>query len=177
MKRLAAGLLLAALTGCTPLPDSYPVPEQRSYQSGPEPGPLGAMVVFSDPRSMEHIVGGFLPAAPDQTWRWAGESPTVKVRVSDKKNLRLRVNFTFPGESHTPLLPITVRFFVNDHLVETVAYRTAGILEFKKAVPEEWLIADNDNLIRCEVSPVYVAKADQAKLSMIVSEIGLERNE
>jgi hypothetical protein len=89
----------------------------------------------------------------------------------------MRLNFAFPDESHVPLLPITVRYFVNDKLLDTVVYKKAGVLEFRKAVPAEWLVADADNLLRWEISPVYVAKADGMKLSMIVSEVGLEKDE
>ena len=169
--------MAALLTGCTPLPESYPAPEQRDSKDGPEPEPLGAFVSFSDARSPDYVVGGFLPAAPDQFWRWASASPTVRVRVSERTGLRLRVNFAFPEESHRPLLPITVRYFVNDKLLEAVVYKQAGVLEFRKPVPAEWLLENADNLIRCEISPVYVAKADGMKLSMIVSELGLERDE
>lgn len=169
--------LAVLLSACTPLPESYPVPEQRSSKDGPEPEPLGAFVSFSDARSPDYVVNGFLPAAPDQLWRWASESPTVRVRVSEKTGLRLRANFSFPEESHKPLLPLTVKYFVNDKLLETVVYRQAGVLEFRKPVPPEWLVAEADNLIRLEISPVYVAKADGVKLSMIISDIGLERNQ
>lgn len=170
-------VLLALLGACTPLPESYRVPEQRNSKDGPEPEPIGSMVSFSDARSPDYLVGGFLPSAPDQLWRWATESPTVRVRVSEKTKLRMRVNFAFPDESHAPLLPITVRYFVNDKLLDTVVYKKAGVLEFRKAVPAEWLVADVDNLIRWEISPIYVAKADGVKLSMIVSEVGLEKDE
>lgn len=171
---MRACLVLAMLTcACTPLPESYAVPEQRSSKDGPEPAPLGAFVSFSDARSPDYVVSGFLPSAPDQFWRWASENPTIRVRVAEKSGLRLRVNFAFPEESHRPLLPITVRYVVNEKLLETVVYKQAGVLEFRKAVPAEWLL--QENLIRCEISPVYVAKADGVKLSMIISEIGLER--
>ncbi|MFN0101217.1 MAG: hypothetical protein ACKV2U_03895 [Bryobacteraceae bacterium] len=167
---------VAWLTACAPLPESYPVPEQRSVKDGPEPEPLQAFVSFSDARSPDYVVSGFLPAAPDSFWRWATTSPTVRVRVSENTGLRLRVNFAFPEESHTPLLPITVKYFVNDHLLEAVIYRRAGMLEYRRPVPAEWLLVDADNLLRCEIEPVYIAKADLVKLSMIVSEIGLERD-
>jgi len=159
------------------LPDSYPVPEQRSSKDGPDPEPLGAFVSFSDARSPDYVVDGFLPSAPDQLWRWASARPTVRVRVSRKTGLRLRVNFAFPDDSHKPLLPITVSYFINDRLLEAVVYKQSGVLEFRKAVPPEFLAEDADNLIRLEVSPIYIAKADGVKLSMIVSELGLERNE
>jgi hypothetical protein len=101
----------------------------------------------------------------------------VRLRVSRTAGLRLRVNFALPEESHKPLLPVTVRYYVNDKLLDTVVYRQAGMIEYRKTVPGEWLSTENDNLVRCETSPVYVAKADGVKLSMIVAEIGLEPNE
>ena len=169
--------MISSFTACTPLPESYRVPEQRTAVEGPEPEPRGAMVSFSDPRSPDYVVGGFLPNNPEDTWRWATTSPTVRVRVSTVENLRMRANFALPDESHTPLLPITVRYFVNDRLLDAVSYKKTGMQEFKKAVPADWLHTDAENILRCEISPVYVAKADGVKLSMIVSEIGLERND
>lgn len=169
-------LLAALLSGCTPLPQTYPVPDQRNSKDGPEPEPLGPFVTFSDARSPDYIVGGFLPGSPDSLWRWANEAFTVRVRVSDRNGLRLLMKFAFPDESHKPLLPITVKYFVNDKLLDTVVYKQAGVLEYRKPVPLDWLLQDADNLIRVEISPVYVAKADGVKLSMIVSDIGLEAN-
>jgi hypothetical protein len=170
-------MLLVALAGCAPLPESYAVPEQRKLEDGPEPEPLGAVVNFADARAQDYVIGGFLSAAPDQSWRWASEHPTVRLRVSRTAGLWLRVNFALPEESHKPLLPITVQYFVNDKLLDTVRYRQAGTLTYRKPVPAEWLSTDNENLIRCEISPVYVAKADGVKLSMIVAEIALELSE
>ena len=175
MKR--ALLFVVLLSGCAPLPEFYRVPEQRNAKDGPEPEPMGAMLSFSNSRASEYILGGFLASAPDQLWRWASASPTVRVRVSDTAKLRMRLNFAFPDESHGPLLPITVRYFVNDKLLDTVVYKKAGVLEYKKAVPAEWLVTNADNVLRWEISPIYVAKADGVKLSMIVSEVGLEKDE
>ena len=49
-------------------------------------------------------------------------------------------------------------------------------MEYRKAVPAELLNVDADNLVRLEVSPIYVAEADKQKLSLILSEIGLEQD-
>ncbi|MBI2686728.1 MAG: hypothetical protein HYX27_10465 [Acidobacteria bacterium] len=177
MKRVGLTLALVAMAACTPLPESYPVPEQRQQKDGPEPEPLGRWIRFSDGRAADYVISGFLRGAPDDTWRWASTNPTVRVRVSEAAGLRLRLNFAFPEESHKPLLPITVKYFVNDHLLDTVVYRKAGVLEYRKPVPADWLKTDVDNLIRWEIDPPYVAKADGVKLSMIVAEVGLERNQ
>ncbi|MBL8238373.1 MAG: hypothetical protein JNM66_13190 [Bryobacterales bacterium] len=174
MRALVLGLAL--LSSCAPLPESYPVPEQRVGEEGQEPEPLGAFVTFADARAEDYAVKGFLPAAPDQTWRWATENPTLRFRVSDVKGLRLRANFAFPEGSHRALLPITVKYFVNEQLLEAVVYKNAGTMEYRKGVPAEWLKVDTDNLVRMEISPVYVAEADKQKLSLILSEIGLEQD-
>ena len=177
MRRWAAAAALCALTACTPLPEAYPVPEQRMQKDGPEPEPLAGFVSMADPRSPDYVVEGFLPAGPGQSWLWATTNPTVRLRVSDTRGLRLRMNFAFPDDSHKALLPITVKYFVNEKLLDTVVYRQSGVLEYRKPVPGEWLKVNEDNRIRCEVSPVYVAQADGQKLAFVLSEIGLEHEQ
>ena len=177
MRRWALAAALGAITACTPLPDAYPVPEQRVQKDGPEPEPLAGFVSMADPRSPDYVVEGFLPPGAGQTWLWATTKPTVRVRVSDTKGLRLRMNFAFPDDSHKALLPITVKYFVNEKLLDTVVYKQTGVLEYRKPVPAEWLKVNEDNRIRCEVSPVYVAQADGQRLAYILSEIGLEHDQ
>ena len=177
MKAEAAIALLLLLPACTPLPDSYPVPEQRSSPGGVEPEPLGAFVSMADPRAPDYLVEGFLQASPGQTWRWTNATPTVRARLSQTKNLRLAMQLAFPNQSHTSLLPIRVRILVNGRLLDTPVFRTAGLHEYKKPVPAEWLSTENENIVRCEIDPVYIAEADKAKLGMILSAIGFELQE
>jgi hypothetical protein len=173
MRFCLAGVLLC-LAACAPLPESYPVPEQRLPVDGPDPEPMGAMLSFGAFRTKEHIVSGILEASADQTWRWTNDAPEVKVRLGRVENVKLVVRFALPKESHETLLPITIGYFVNDRLLDKVAYRRTGLLEFSKPVPKEYLAAGGENRIRCEISPVYIAQADKAKLGMILSEIGFE---
>lgn len=170
-------LLLGLLTSCAPLPESYPVPEQRPQRDGPEPAPLAGWVAIADPRAPDYLLEGFLPPGPGQSWVWTSDKATVRVRISDTKNLRMRVHFALPDQSHGPLLPITIRYFVNDRLLDTVVYRQTGHLEYRHPVPAEWLVPDQDIRLRMEISPVYIAAADKQKLGLILAEIGLERND
>ncbi|HEU0123200.1 MAG TPA: hypothetical protein VFQ91_21900 [Bryobacteraceae bacterium] len=177
MRRSALALPLLLLSACTPLPDSYPVPPQRTQGDAPDPEPMGSMVSFSKGNGPQHIISDFLNGPPDQLWRWTGEKPVVRVILKDTSNLRMRVGFAFPDQSHKPLLPITVRYYVNNHLLDTVVYKQSGVLEFRKAVPAEWLQPGPENYLGCIISPVYVAEGDGTKLAMVISEIGLEKND
>ncbi|MBM3785133.1 MAG: hypothetical protein FJW30_12275 [Acidobacteria bacterium] len=173
MNLRAAAMILAGLSSCTPLPESYPVPVQRGMENGPEPEPLRASISFDDPRLKDYLIGGFLEAGPGQTWRWAGEKPEVRLRLEALAGLRLRARFTFPHESHGPLMPITVRVFVNEKLLGAQIYRKPGELEFVKDAAEELLVA-GENRVRLEADRVYVAKADGVRLGMILTEIGFQ---
>lgn len=177
MIRSVTLLMLLPLGACTPLPDYYPVPAQRPASTGSEPEPLGPLVSFSDPRATQHIVDGFLDAALDQTWRWAQDKATVRVRVADANQQRFVLRAAFPEGSHNALLPIHAKIFINDRLWETVTFAKGGHVTFARDVSPAFLRANAENRIRCETDPVYVAEADKIKLGMIISEIGFEPRE
>ena len=92
---------LVLLGSCTPLPESYAVPEQRIGREGQDPEPLGAFVTFADARSDDYAVKGFLPAAPAKdACRWCDYRPVCgpyeeqrvrrkpKDRLADLQRLR-----------------------------------------------------------------------------------------
>jgi hypothetical protein len=174
--RLAVALAIALTAmSCTPLPESYPVPEQRAAADGPDPEPLRGFVSMDDPRAPDYILGDFLEAPPGQLWRWTGPRPAVRLRTDSAEKLTLRVRLTFPEHSHGPLMPIPVRFLINEKLLERVEFKKPGEIDYRKDIPKEWILTNQDNHVRCEIEKVYVAAADGAKLGMIISEIGFER--
>lgn len=175
MTRSAAAALCFAAISCAPLPDSYPIPPQRPNIDAPEPQPFGATVSFADPRSVQQVVSGFLRPAPDQLWQWASENPTVRVRIGATDHVYLRVAFTLPPATHGSLMPVSIRFLVNGQPVGENRYTEPGVLEYRVPVRPELLKANDVNLIRCEATPMYIAPADGVKLSMVMREIGLER--
>jgi hypothetical protein len=172
--RVAAAILALALCGCTPLPTSYPVPEQRPLLDGPEPGPLEAFVPFADSRTPDYLLEGFLDAAPGQTWRWTGKKAFLKVRLGDVENLHLVWEFALPEESYRPLLPVTVTYWVNEKVAGKVTYAKAGVVRHVQPVEPALLVANGENRIGIEMDKVYVAPEDKAELGMVVSGAGFE---
>lgn len=173
MKPVVVALALA-MTACTPLPDSYPVPEQRPISHGPDPEGLRAFLAFDDPRTPAYIVSDFLDAPPGQSWRWTGQKPTLKLKTESTDNIRFRARGAFPHQSHQSILPITLSVFVNDKLLDRVAYKTAGDFIFQKDVPADMLLANGENKVRLELDKVFIA-GDGAKLGMILAELGFEK--
>jgi len=173
MKHALAAMALA-MAACTPLPDSYPVPEQRPVSHGPDPEGLRAFLVFDDPRTPAYIISDFLEAPPGQSWRWTGQKPTLKLKTESTDNIRFRARGAFPHQSHQQILPITLSVFVNDKLLDRVTYKTAGDFVFQKDVAPDLLLSNGENKVRIELDKVFVA-GDGVKLGMILAELGFEK--
>jgi hypothetical protein len=162
------------MTSCTPLPVSYPVPEQRPITHGPEPEGLSSFLTFDNPRTAAHIISDILDAPPGQSWRWTGQNPALKLKIESTGNLRFRARGAFPHQSHQPLVPITLSVFLNDKLLDRAAYNAAGDFVFQKDVSPELLLENGENKVRLELDKVYIA-ADGVKLGMILAELGFEK--
>ena len=113
--------------------------------------------------------------AVNGNWRWTGQRPTVHVLVRSTENLHYVIDFTIPGVTFEQTGPVTVSFYVNDHLVESARYTSFGSQHFEKPVPAEWLKKDEENTLAAEIDKVYVSKEDGARLGMILTSIGLRQ--
>lgn len=170
----ALAVLALAISACTPLPDSYPVPEQRPISHGPDPEGLRAFLAFDDPRTPAYIISDFLDAPPGQGWRWTGPKPTLRLKTDSTDNIRFRARGAFPHQSHQALLPITLSVFINDKLLDRMTYKSAGDFVFQKDVAQGLLLANGENKVRLELDKVFTA-TDGAKLGMILAELGFEK--
>lgn len=174
MRGWVAALVVALCCACTPFPASYPVPEQRPLLDGPEPAPLEAFLPFSDPRTPDYLLEGFLDAAPGQTWRWTGRKAFLKVRLGEVKNLNLVWEFALPEGSYKPLLPVTLTYLVNQKVAGKVTYHQAGVLRHAQPVDASLLAANSENRIGIEMDKVYIAPEDKAEMGIVVSGAGFE---
>lgn len=172
--KFAVVAMALMMTGCTPLPDSYPVPEQRPISDGPDPEGIRAFLVFDDPRTPAYLIADFLDAPPGQSWRWTGPKPTLRLKTESTDNVRFRARGAFPHQSHQTIMPITLSVFINDKLLDRMTYKAAGDFVFQKEVAPEILLANGENKVRLELDKVFIA-TDGAKLGMILAELGFEK--
>jgi len=108
---------------------------------------------------------------PTGGWSWTGKRPTVRISLRGGLSVHYIVDFSIADATFAKTGPVAVTFLVNDHALETVRYAAPGPQHFEKAVPAEWVAAEN--VVGAEVDKVWTSPDDGAKLGLILNSVGL----
>ena len=175
-RKVRSRLLIASfavlLSSCQNMPEPYAPPVERQPFEDARPHRMSRMVDMSDADSIPHIVADISPGAPAE-WRWTLQKPTVKVIASTNQGLRYTIDFSLPEVTFKATGPVTITFFVNDHVLDSVRYTASGEYHYEKAVPADWVEPLKDTVLAAAIDKVWVAPADGAKLGFILTRIGL----
>src|SRR5579871_4318816 len=160
------------LCGCRNMPESYAPPVQRQPFENFRPYKVVRIVNMADAEAPAHFVQDISPYL-EANWRWGLKRPTVKVRTPTNENLVYTADFTVPPATFKDTGPVTISFFVNDHLLDQVRYASPGPLHFEKKVPADWILPRQDNTVAAEIDKMWVSKKDGSHLGFILTRIGL----
>lgn len=174
MRRFPALIPLVLLSGCAPIPDSYPPPFQRPGAVEVEPDPVGPIAVMANPDAEAYFVQD-IARHLEGTWRWANKRPTVRLRLQELKPAKLFWEFSIAGVTFDKTGPVTVSFFVNGKQVDRVRYAEPGDKRFEKDIPASLLRTDDYNIVAAEADRYWVAEADGVILSFTLTRIGLSQ--
>ena len=67
---------------------------------------------------------------------------------------------------------MTISFFINGNLLDSVKYSSAGEQHFEKPVPAKFLRSNSMNFAALEIDKVWVSKIDGAALGFILIRAG-----
>ncbi len=168
-------LLCLLASGCTPVPQWYPVPYQRVLTVGADPAGLGEFVSFSQRAAHEHVVSDVLEGSPTDVWRWTNQKPTLRFFLLEPNEWQFQVSFVLADSTWKTTGPVTLRVFVNDQLLGTAEELAAGRHEKSWPVPPAMVKAKAENIVRLELDKVFVAEGDGAKLGMILEAAGFKK--
>jgi len=146
-------------------------PEQRAPLEEFRPYSATRVVQMADPDAFTFIVQDI--AGLEGNWRWTGKRPTVRLRPRAKEGLHYVIDFSLPDVTFKDTGPVTMSFFVGDHLLGSERYITSGAKHFEKPVPADWVTPAQDVLVSAEIDKVWVSKTDGATLGFILTSIGL----
>lgn len=163
--------LATALSGCVDIPNTYAPPVERRPVTG-WPARPPALIGMGDPEAPAYIVGGISDHVEAGAWRWASKRAELRFILSDTKNVRLVVDFTLPEENLRQTGPVSLSFFVNDVLLETVRYQEPGVKHYEKPIPAEVLRADTYTRLAVEIDKPYRAPQDGKLLGFILNRAG-----
>jgi len=163
---------LFLLSGCTPVPQWYPIPNQRINLPETEPAGIGSFMTFGDKQAPEHIVSDVAAGSGMEVWRWTNQKPTLKFVVMEASRWTFQTAFALPEAAWKQTGPVTLRVYVNEQLIATAPNLPAGRHELRWPVPAGLLKANAETIVRLEVDKVFIAEADQARLGMILENAG-----
>jgi hypothetical protein len=134
----------------------------------------GEMLVVGHPDQDAFFVADVLRGDPRADAYWTGPAPELKFLVSP--NSRLSYDFTMrfylPGQIFEKTGPVTIRFFVNDHLLDRMRYDSPEQHTYLKPVPSEWISRADYTTVRIEVENPYIAPGDGARLGFLLQSAG-----
>jgi len=168
------GAVCGILCGCANLPEPYPPPTQRPFF---EPSFVSArLLAMADADAESHIVQDISAELEGNTWRWTGKRPTIRLRSGSNQRLVYSIDFAIAGSTLEQTGPVTLSFFVNDHLLDRGRYTTAGRRQFRKPVPADWLEPDENLILAAEIDKLWMPPQPGGKpLGFILVALGLEQ--
>ena len=167
-------LLICAicLCACQNMPETYAPPEQRQPLENFRPYRSNRIVNMSDGDTDSRILRDVVKGA-DGSWRWTGQRPAIRLPGGTTNNLRYVIDFTIAEVTFKETGPVTISFYVNNHLLDSVRYTSPGAQHFEKPVPPEWIGDGLETIVGAEIDKTYVAKEDRQHLGFILTSIGL----
>jgi hypothetical protein len=168
------GAMCGFLCGCSNLPEPYAPPAQRPFF---EPSPESARVLgMADADAESHFVHDISAELQVNTWRWTGKRPTIRLRPASTQKLVYTIDFAITGSTFEQTGPVTLSFFVNDHLLDRVRYAAPGRQRFQKPVPSEWLEPGENVTLAAEIDKLWKPRQPGgAPLGFILLSLGLEQ--
>jgi hypothetical protein len=167
-----AAALLAAMTGCVSIPDTYAPPEQRKPLSLDEPSGLKSFIRLNEASAPIHFVRDVRKNLEGGTWRWTAQKPTLMFNLTSTKDKHLVVDFAVPDIVFSKTGPVDISFRVNGHLLDKIHYDKPGSQHYDKAVPPEWLRVNVENIVEMEIDKVWVSPEDQVTLGFVLTSVG-----
>ncbi len=164
-------VLALFLCGCVDIPTTYAPPVERKPVTG-WPSRQPAVIGMGDPEAPAYIVAGISDHVEAGAWRWAYKRAELRFILTSAAGLRLVVDFTLPEENFRQTGPVSVSFFVNDVLLETVRYEQPGTKHFEKPAPAGLLRTDAYTRLAIEIDKLYRAPRDGKLLGFILNRAG-----
>jgi len=165
---LLSVILLAA---CSSVPESYPLPEQRTAVAN-LPSAVGMWAWMNDPSASDYIVRDVSQAIESNSWRWTFKRPELKFFLASIDAVKFVMDFSIAEHTFRETGPVTLSFFVNGKLLAKARYDKWGQFRFEKPVDPSMLQADSINHVAIEPDRLWVSKADGVTLGIILIAAG-----
>jgi hypothetical protein len=167
------GALSGALCGCGNLPEPYAPPPQRPFFEAPPEATR--MLNMADSDAESHFVQDIAKSLENNTWRWTGKRPTIRLFPDSNLGLSYSIDFAIADATFEQTGPVTLSFFVNDRLLGRTRYSAPGRQRMEKPIPEQWVEPRETVILAAEIDKLWVPpKPDAKPLGFILVALGLK---
>jgi hypothetical protein len=156
------------------MPETYAPPEQRQPFENFRPYRSTRIVNMSDGDVDSRILRD-VAKGPNGSWRWTGQRPAIRLPGGNNTDLHYVIDFTIADVTFKETGPVTISFYVNDHVLDRVSYASPGTQHFDKPVPPDWIGEGVETIVGAEINKTYFAKDDSQHLGFILTSIGLKQ--
>ena len=81
---------------------------------------------MADADAESHFVQDISATLEANTWRWTGKRPTIRLHPRYEAEAGVLIDFAIAGATFQQTGPVTLSFFVNEHLLDRVRYPRSG---------------------------------------------------
>jgi hypothetical protein len=164
--------LTALLGACKNLPDAYAPPEQRQIIPEDRPFRLHRVIDMDNATARSRFVRDISKTLA-ANWRWTGQRPALDIFMRANDGVRFVIDFALPEVTFKTTGPVTLSFYVNDHLLDAVRYTQPGLQHFEKPVPPEWIPVGHESTVSAEIDKPSTDPADGSQLGFILVRMGM----
>jgi hypothetical protein len=145
---------MVLLAGCRRSPESYSPPEQHLRFRPQGVTASEFLATMDDPELPKAVVKDIRLSEPGP-WKWTGRDPELRFHLPSVDNWTLVVDLVVNDRTFQDTGPVTVSFFVNDHLAGEERYTSFGDKTFEKFIPPEWLKGRSETRVRMHIDPIW----------------------
>jgi hypothetical protein len=156
------------LPDCGRRPSSYSPPEQH-LRFRPQGLPRSEFLAMDDPGLPSSVVKD-VNVNEQGPWKWTGRDPELRFHLPSSEKWTLVVEFVINDRTFRDTGPVTVSFFVNDHLAGEEQYLSYGDKSFEKFIPAEWLKGHEETRVRMRIHPVWPSNG--VNLGILLKRVG-----
>jgi hypothetical protein len=165
-------LFAAALSACSPRVPAYAPPAQFVMPEGSDPRPEVRLIAMNSLDAKFAVLEGVDGAGYGEERKWTADKARFQFRVASLSGSDLYLRFAVHDVTFRQTGPVRIGIDVNGNPFDSFVRTAPGEGEYRH--PADGIVARpfDPLIVTIRIDPPYVAKNDNAKLGILLNEIG-----
>jgi hypothetical protein len=176
MKRWRPGFLsapfLIVLCGCSDSVPAYAPPAQFVMPQGPDPRREVRLLAMNDLDAMFSVLEGVPGSGAGAEYKWTADRARFEFRVPSLDHNDLIMRYRLHSDTLKQTGPVRIAIEVDGQPFDSFVRGAAGAFEYLHAADNIPVRVGQPLIVTLTVQPPYIAKADKARLGILLNVIG-----